>query len=80
MLQNGDTLKLRLIHKDAANIPRNHIRQDDLASPTSESKLFTISALLTILCPLRYVCWSAYILKSHHKLKSALGLGLEASF
>jgi len=47
---NGDTLKLRLIHKDAANIPRNHIR---------------------------YVCWSAYILKSHHKLKSALGLGLE---
>ena len=23
---NGDTLKLRIIHKDAANIPRNHIR------------------------------------------------------
>jgi hypothetical protein len=23
---HGDTLKLRLVHKDAANIPRNHIR------------------------------------------------------
>ena len=22
----GDTLKLRLVHKDAKNIPRNHIR------------------------------------------------------
>ena len=32
LLQNGDTLKLRLIHKDAANIPRNHIRQDCFAT------------------------------------------------
>ena len=23
---NGDTLRIRLIHKDAKNIPRNHIR------------------------------------------------------
>ena len=23
---NGDTLKFRLVHKDAKNIPRNHIR------------------------------------------------------
>ncbi|XP_071744826.1 uncharacterized protein [Lepeophtheirus salmonis] len=45
---NGDTLKLRMIHKDAKNIPRNHIR---------------------------YVCWSAYLIKNHPKLKHALGGG-----
>eukprot|EP00094_Tigriopus_californicus_P008290 TCALIF_07986-PA protein Name:"Protein of unknown function" AED:0.27 eAED:0.27 QI:0/0.4/0.16/0.83/1/1/6/0/368 len=45
---NGDTLRLRLVHKDAKNIPRNHIR---------------------------YVCWAVYLLKTHPKLKSALGEG-----
>jgi len=43
---NAETLRLRLIHKDAKNIPRNHIR---------------------------YVCWSAHLIKRHPKLASKLG-------
>ena len=72
-VQSGDTLRLRLIHKDAANIPRNHIRQ---AGHPDVNLSFKLSPLITFLS-CRYVCWSAQILKSHHKLKSALGLGLQ---
>ena len=43
---NGDTLRIRLNHKDIKNIPRNHIR---------------------------YVCWSAFLIKKHPKLVSKLG-------
>ena len=46
---NSDTLKVRLVHKDVKNVPRNHIR---------------------------YVCWSAYLLKKHPKLESKLGAAI----